>query len=95
MPETGQIVFSYKEVVKALLKMQDIHDGIWGLFFRFGLGAANVGPTDTELQPAAIIPILQIGLQRMDKESNIAVDAAQVNPETTGRVPASLAGSEG
>lgn len=88
MPETGQIIFSYKEVVEALLKMHGIREGIWGLFIRFGLSAANIGPTDTELQPAAIIPLLQIGLQRMDKESNIAVDAAKVNPGPARRVPA-------
>jgi hypothetical protein len=83
MPETGQIAFTYKEVVEALLKTQDIHEGIWGLFVRFGLGASNIGPTDTEVQPAAIVPIVQIGLQRMEKESNIAVDAAKVNPKPT------------
>ncbi len=80
MPETGQIIFSYKEVVEALLKMHNIHEGIWGLFVRFGLNAANIGPNEKELQPAAIIPLLQLGLQRMEKESNIAVDAATANP---------------
>jgi hypothetical protein len=80
MPETSQIAFSFHEVVTALVKANNIHDGIWGLFVRFGISAANIGATDTEIQPAAIIPILQIGLQRMEKESNIAVDAAKVNP---------------
>jgi hypothetical protein len=40
----------------------------------------TVGPTDTELQPAAIIPVLEIGLQKFEKETNISVDAAKVNP---------------
>jgi hypothetical protein len=30
---------------------------------------------------AAIIPVLEIGLQKFEKESNIAVDAAKVNPQ--------------
>jgi hypothetical protein len=80
MPETSQIAFSFHEIVTALIKTNNIHEGIWGLFVRFGIGAANIGQTETELQPAAIIPILQIGLQRMEKESNLAVDAAKVNP---------------
>jgi len=80
MPEIGNIIFSYREVVTALLKAQGIHDGLWMLFVRFGLSAANVGPNDEELKPAAIIPILEIGLQKAEKESNLAVDAAKVNP---------------
>jgi hypothetical protein len=80
MPEIGNIIFSYKEVVTALLKAQGIHEGLWALFVRFGLNAANIGPNDEELRPAAIIPILEIGLQKAEKVSNIAVDAAKVNP---------------
>jgi hypothetical protein len=80
MPEPGQILFSYKEVVTAMLKEQNITSGIWGLFVRFGLNAANVGPSAADVRPAAIVPIIEIGLQKMPKESNIAVDAAKVNP---------------
>lgn len=81
MPETTQFVFKHKELVEILVKNQNIHEGIWGLFVRFGLGASNVGPTDDQLQPAAIIPVLEIGLQKFEKESNISVDAAKVNPK--------------
>lgn len=80
MPETNQITFTFHEIVTAIIKANGIREGIWGIFVRFGLNAANIGATETEIQPAAIIPILQIGLQRMEKESNIAVDAAKVNP---------------
>lgn len=81
MPEPTNIAFSYHEVVTALLKAGDIHEGIWGIFIRFGLGATNVGESETVLRPAAIVPVLEIGLQKFDKESNIAVDAAKVNPQ--------------
>jgi hypothetical protein len=81
MPETSQITFSYKEVVEALIKAHDIHEGIWGLFVNFGIGAANTGPNDTELKPTALIPILALGLQKFEKETNISVDAAKVNPK--------------
>ena len=80
MAETGQYIFNYKEVVEALLKKQGIHDGIWQLFVKFNLGAANVGPTETEVTPAALVTITQLGLLKTDKESSISVDAARVNP---------------
>jgi hypothetical protein len=80
MPEATQVVFKHKELAEILVKHQNIHDGIWGLFLRFGIGATNVGASETDLQPAAIVPVLEIGLQRFDKETNISVDAAKVNP---------------
>jgi hypothetical protein len=89
MPEPGNIIFSYKEIVEILLKAQGIHEGIWGLFVRFGLNAANIGESQELLRPAAIIPILELGLQRMEKESNLAVDAAKANPRPQATVPAS------
>jgi hypothetical protein len=80
MPETSQLTFSFKEIVTALIKAQDIHEGIWGLFVNFGLTAQNVGPNENELRPAAMIPILQLGLLKFEKETNLSVDAAKVNP---------------
>jgi hypothetical protein len=82
MPEIGQIVFSYKEVVTALLKAQGIHEGKWALFVRFGLNAANIGESDANLRPTAVIPILELGLQKAEKDTNISVDAAVVNSKT-------------
>ena len=82
MPETSQYTFSFKEIVTALVKAQDIHEGIWGLFVNFGLNASNVGPTESELRPAAMVPLLALGLQKFPKETNLSVDAAKVNPIT-------------
>ena len=79
MAETKQIAFTHKEVVEALLKQQGIHEGIWSLYVEFGLGAANVGQSDDNLLPTAIIPVVKIGLQKADKVNNLSVDAAQVN----------------
>jgi hypothetical protein len=81
MAESTQIVFSHKEVVEALLKQQGIHDGIWGIYIKFGLQGVNVGASPADLMPAAVIPVLQIGLQKFDEENNLAVDAAKVNPQ--------------
>lgn len=81
MAEPTQIVFSYKEVVEALLRKHGIHDGIWGIYIKFGIQAANLGSSVGDLQPTAIVPVLQIGLQKFDAENNISVDAARVNPK--------------
>jgi hypothetical protein len=80
MPEPTQLRFSHKEVATALIKDQGIREGIWGLHVRFGIKAMNIGASDDDLQPSAIVPVLTIGLQRFDKVNNLSVDAAEVNP---------------
>ena len=80
MPEPTQLSFSHKEVATALIKAQGIHEGIWGLYVRFGIAARNIGAGDDDLQPAAIVPIMTIGLQQFDKVHNLSVDAAVANP---------------
>jgi len=92
MPESTQIVFTHKEVVEALLKQQQIHDGIWGIYVKFGIKAANVGMSDSDLMPAAIVPVLEIGLQKFENENNLSVDAAKVNPRTTASRAQKIAG---
>jgi hypothetical protein len=82
MAEASQITFSYKEVAEALVKKHDLNEGIWGLFVKFGLAASNIGPNDTNLKPAAMLAVLELGLQRFDKENNLSVDAAKVNPKS-------------
>ena len=83
MAEARQIVFSYKEVATALLKQQGIHAGVWGIFVRFGIKGANIGESDDTLTPAAIVPVLELGLQKFDTINNLSVDAAVVNPATS------------
>ena len=85
MAEPNQITFTYKEVAECLVKKHGLTEGIWGIFIKFGIQGANVGPTPDTVAPAAIVPVLEIGLQRLEQEINIAVDAAKVNPRP--RVP--------
>jgi hypothetical protein len=82
MPETNQYIFSFKEIATALIKFHDIHEGIWGIFVNFGMHAQNMGATENELRPVAMIPIQQMGLVKYDKENNLSADAAKVNPAT-------------
>jgi hypothetical protein len=82
MPEPSQVTFSFQEIAELLVKKQELHEGIWGIFLKFGLGASNIGPNDTDLRPAAIVGVIEIGLQKFDKSSNLTVDAAKVNPKS-------------
>lgn len=86
MPEPKTWVFSFKEVAEALVRKADIHEGLWGVYFEFGLSGANVGSAlsdqpKEDLRPAAIVPIMKIGIQRFDEPSNLTVDASMVNPK--------------
>lgn len=81
MAEVTQFMFSHKEVVTALIKQQGIHAGIWTLSVQFGMNAANIQTDATEdVIPAAIIPVLKIGIQRAELLNNLSVNAAEVNP---------------
>jgi hypothetical protein len=81
MAETAQIVFSHKEVVEALIKQQGIHEGRWMIMMQFGIQGMNVGKGSPQnLVPAALVPIVAIGLQKTDQDTNLSVDAAEVNP---------------
>ena len=87
MVESKQIVFTHKELATLLIKSQSIHEGWWGIFVKFGIRGANVGQSSSDLLPAAIVPILEIGLQKFDKETNLSVDAAAVNPPVAKKKP--------
>jgi uncharacterized membrane protein len=84
MAETSQIMFSHKEVVEALIKKQGLYEGIWMLAINFGMQATNVGTSDTDLKPSAIVGVLSIGLHRTEKETALSADAAKVNPKPKG-----------
>ena len=81
MAEATEFSFSFKEVVEALLKKQGIHEGLWGLSVKFGIQATNVGPNASDLLPAAIVPLMSIGLSKFESETSLSVDASKVNPK--------------
>lgn len=82
MPETPQILFSYQEIAEALIKQQDINEGLWGLYVEFDVATTLVSDQEgVNTVPAAIIPVQRIGLRRFDEEvGGLTVDAAVVNP---------------
>jgi hypothetical protein len=91
MAEVKNYVFDYKEVAEALIKQQGIHEGLWGIYMEFGILGTNMtsGPPEERTIPAAIVPILKIGIQRFDNPSSLTVDAAEVNPRPRQVAPSS------
>ncbi|MBI4774597.1 MAG: hypothetical protein HY788_10525 [Deltaproteobacteria bacterium] len=80
--EVKLITFDHKEVVEALIKQQDLHEGIWQLYVEFGITAANIGIGEKQqLSPSAIVPVQKIGLVRVENENPLSLDASAVNPE--------------
>lgn len=76
--------FSYKEVVEALIKKQDLHEGIWMLGLQFGIGGINIKNPETKGDPvpAAIVPVVGITLRKKKSLNPLALDASVVNPRS-------------
>lgn len=51
------------------------------MYVEFGMRASNVGTNDEDLLPAAIVPIVKLGIQQFDEENSLTVDVARVNPK--------------
>lgn len=89
--DTPRITIDFREFTELVLKRQGIHEGIWGFYARFGLTAMNVNVAAPEegaeavLTPSAIVPLLEIGIQRFKEESHLSIDASVVNPKTSNR----------
>lgn len=83
MGEVKNIEFGLKEVAEALVRFHGINEGFWGIAIKFGLQGINISskPSGGDLTPAAIVPILNIGLQKFDELNNLTVDASVVNPK--------------
>jgi hypothetical protein len=83
MAEAQTYIFTFKEIAEALVKRQDLHEGLWTIYVEFGIGAGNIstGPNAETLVPAAVIPIVKMGIHRADQPTPLTVDAAEVNPK--------------
>ena len=82
MGEPQIIAFTNKEIVEVLIKHQGIHEGLWALTVQFGLktGMSKVGPSEEDMVPTVIIPVLKMAIQKHDNPTPFTVDAAEVNP---------------
>lgn len=83
--KSGPIVpMTFHEVATHLIRARDIHEGYWRVYVKFGptMGInANIETTQgSALFPAAVVPIMELGLQREETPSQLSVNAAAVNP---------------
>lgn len=83
MPEANQIGYSFKELAALMVRDRGLHEGYWGLFVRFGITATNFGTSEVDIKPTAVVPIVELGLQKFEELNNLSVDAAQVNPPSS------------
>jgi len=77
MPEEKVIAFSAKEIAERLVKERGITSGHWGLYVKFGFGATNVGDA-TNLYPAAVTTVQELGIQQFPEPNALTVDAAVI-----------------
>ena len=81
------IIFSYKEVVEALLKHRRIKGGIWQLYVEFALGAVNALGPQGRLTPTAVIPVTKLGVRPVDNVNDLSVDASTIHPAIPAKKP--------
>lgn len=75
------VAFSHQELAEILVKQQGIRKGHWGLSVRFGLSAANIMGRHEDVEqlcPAAVIPVLEVGIRQFDEPNSFTVDASKV-----------------
>jgi len=82
MAEIKQITFTHKEIAQWLMEKSGIKEGHWGIYLEFGLNGANLELAPGNMSPAAIIPVLKIGIQRFDTPNPLTVDAARVTQDS-------------
>ena len=79
MGDPNQFVFKLKELTEVMIRHQGLRDGLWGIFIEFGISATNI-PSGDELIPAAVVPIMKVGIQRFDAPNATTIDAATISP---------------
>lgn len=73
--------FPFKDITELLIRKANLHEGIWALTFHLGMGPTNIPPpAGGDPLPGVIVQIAGIGLQKVEKETHMALDAAKVNP---------------
>lgn len=77
--ENIKYYLDYKGIAETLLKKNNIHEGIWGVFVEFKNAAVNI-KMEGEVLPSFVIGVNSIGIHRVEQESSISFDAAKLNP---------------
>jgi hypothetical protein len=80
MADANQFTVPFKELAEVLVKHLDVHEGYWSVILKFGIHGATMSINNAPHLPSAIVPILEIGINREDQLGPLGVDAALINP---------------
>lgn len=78
MAETTKIEFTNNELLRILLKEQNIKEGHWVLAATFKFGAMNMGESPSEASPTAVATISRIAIERVSDPLPFSVNAAEL-----------------
>ena len=78
MAQAKQFTFNYKELAALMVKDLGLSEGLWGVWLNFGIKGTNIGSSPDDLLPAAIVPVVNVGLQSFDEPNSLTVDAAEI-----------------
>lgn len=75
------VKFRLHDVAVALLKLADVHEGLWQIQVIFANSATNIN-LNGHLTPSAIASVVGMQLARVEQAGDeLTVDAAVVNPQ--------------
>lgn len=75
--DKAQYMYSQKQVIEALLKLEGICEGRWTLVIQFGFAAITAGPDEDHMAPTAMIGVTGFGLERaVEATKGVIVDAS-------------------
>jgi hypothetical protein len=80
MAEATVVTYTFREIATLMIKDRGIKEGLWCIHMKFGIQAGNLGPNAEDVYPTAIVPVLELGLQKAELPTSLTVDAAAVNP---------------
>lgn len=78
--------FHLRDVAAALVKLADIHEGLWQLQVIFANNAVNMN-LNNHMAPTAMASVVALQLGRVEALDELTVDAAQVNPSSRIVIP--------
>ena len=78
--QAKNIRFQLRDVAAAMIRAASIHEGLWQIQVMFGNSATNL-MLNGHLSPSSIASVVGLQLARVEKEDELTVDAAKVNPK--------------
>lgn len=72
---------SMEELTRVLVQHFDVREGTWGVYVEFGIAGTNLHVQDAGLVPAAMVPIMKVGIREFPAGTPLAVDAASALPK--------------